>query len=113
MARCAQLERDYDGAGPDRFLADAWATASTTAGGDLERAREHFEYALHAAPDHFATRVLYALDYATKVQDRELFETELQRVLDSDPGGADVAAENVVEQHRAQLALARMPQLFP
>lgn len=113
MARVAQLDRAYDGAGADRFLGDAWATASTTQGGDLERAREHFEYAIEAAPDRFATRVLYALDYATKVQDRALFEAQLHRVLESDPGGADVAAENVVEQRRAQAALARVAQLFP
>lgn len=113
MARCAELDRGYDGAGSDRFLADSWATASTASGGDLERANEHFEYALYVAPDHFATRVLYALDYATKVQDRALFESQLRRVLDADPGDADVAPENVAEQRRAQAALERIAQLFP
>jgi hypothetical protein len=34
-------------------------------------------------------------------------------VITSDPGGADVAAENVLEQRRAQAALDRVRQLFP
>lgn len=113
MGRVAELDRGYDGAGADRFLGDAYATAGTSAGGDVERARVHFEYAIHAAPEHFANRVLYALDVATKVQDRELFESQLRRVLASDPGDADVAAENLAEQRRAQAALDRVAQLFP
>lgn len=112
MARVAELDRMYDGAGADRFLGDAWATASTVQGGDIERAAPHFEYAIHAAPDHLANRVLFALDFATKVQDRTLFETQLRRVLASDPGGSDVAAENLAEQRRAQAALDRVGQLF-
>lgn len=113
MARVAELDRAYDGAGADRFLGDAWASASTLQGGDLERARAHFEYAIDAAPHHLATRVLFALDYATKVQDRALFERELRRVIASDPGSAEIAPENLAEQARARAALERMALLFP
>jgi len=113
MARVAELDRSYDGAGPDRFLGDAWATASTTQGGDLERAAIHFEVAMREAPDHFANHVLFAMDVATKTQDRALFERTLHHVVAADPGGADIAAENVAEQRRAQAALARVAQLFP
>jgi len=113
MARVAELDRTYDGAGADRFLGDAWATASTTQGGDLERAAIHFEYAIHVAPEHLANRVLFAMDVATKIQDRAMFERELGRVIAADPGDADVAPENVAEQARAQAALARIGQLFP
>jgi tetratricopeptide (TPR) repeat protein len=112
MARVAELQRDYDGAGADRFLGETWASTSGYLGGDLERAREHFEYALSVAPDHLATRVAYATVYAPKVGDRALYEAELRRVIAADPGGADVAAENVVEQRRAQAALDRIAQVF-
>ncbi len=112
MSRCAELDRLYDGAGADRFLADSWAGASTVQGGDLERARRHFEYAIHAAPDHLGTRVLFALDYAVKMQDRELFQTQIEAVLSADPGGDDVAPENAIEQRRARAALDRMWATF-
>jgi hypothetical protein len=113
MGRVAELDRGYDGAGADRFLGDAWATASTMQGGDLERAIVHFEYAIEAAPGTLANRVLYATDIGPKLQDRALFERQLRAVITSDPGGADVAAENVLEQRRAQAALDRVHQLFP
>jgi hypothetical protein len=113
MARVAQLDRSYDGAGADRFLGDLLATSSSMAGGDVERAREHFEYAVWAAPDHLANRVQYAVDLATKIQDRALFEDQLEHVIASAPGGADVAPENAAEVARAHAALARLEQLFP
>lgn len=113
MARVMELDREYDGAGADRFLGEAWASASGYQGGDIERAHTHLEHAVRIAPDHFANRVVLATVYATKMQDRALFERELRRVVASDPGGADVAAENAVEQRRAQAALDRVAQLFP
>jgi hypothetical protein len=113
MARVAELDRGYDGAGADRFLGDAWASASGYQGGDIERASAHFEYAIRLAPEHLANRVTYALDVGVKTQDRELFERELRRVIAADPGGSDIAAENMVEQARAQAALARVAQLIP
>jgi tetratricopeptide (TPR) repeat protein len=113
MARVAQLDRAYDGAGADQFLGDLLATSSSMAGGDVERAQQHFEYAIYAAPDHLAGRVLYAVDLATKLQDRALFVAQLERVIASDPGGSDVAPENVAAQARARDALARVAQLFP
>jgi tetratricopeptide (TPR) repeat protein len=115
MARVAELDRGYDGAGADRFLGDAWATLSTYQGGDLERAHRHFETALFLAPSHLSTRVLYATHYATKIGDRALFEEQLGRVIAADPSAerdGDATAENAVEQARARAALARIDQLF-
>jgi len=113
MGRVAELDRDYDGCGADRFLGDLLATSSPMAGGDVERAREHFEYAVQAAPDHLANRVLFATDLATKVQDRTLFVEQLEHVIAAAPGSAEVAPENVAEQARARAALDRTAQWFP
>lgn len=113
MGRVTELERGYDGYGADRFLGESWAGASAIQGGDLERARQHFEYAIYAAPEMAASHVAFALTVGVKTQDRTLFETQLEAALSMDPGGPDLAPENAVEQRRARQALDREYQLLP
>jgi hypothetical protein len=113
MTRCLELDRAYFYAGPDRYFGAFYAVAPTYAGGDIARSREHFEYAISQAPLYFGTHVLFAVEYATKAQDRALYQSELQGVIDGDPNGLpDVAPENMAEQHKARDAMARIDELF-
>lgn len=113
MTRCLELNRDYFYAGPDRYFGAFFAVAPTYAGGDLQRSGQHFEYSISRYPGYFGTRVLYALEYAVKMQDRALFQQQLQLVVDGDPNVIpDVRAENLAEQRKARAALERIDQLF-
>lgn len=113
MTRCLELDRAYFFAGPDRYFGAFYAVAPTYAGGDIARSREHFEYAISQAPGYFGTHVLFAVEYATKAQDRALYQTELQGVIDGDPNAIpEVAPENLAEQHKARDAMARIDELF-
>lgn len=97
----------------DRWLGAFYAVAPSIAGGDLELSIAHFEQSLQVAPDYFATRVLKAEYYATKMQDRELFEKELQLVIN---GKVDVYPEIIpiqrTEQEKAKALLSRIDEFF-
>lgn len=113
MTRCLELDRDYFYAGPDRYFGAFFAVAPTYAGGDLNRSREHFEYSISRAPGYFGTHVLFAMEYAVKMQDRALFQRELQLVIDGDPNAIpEVRPENLAEQRKARAGLERIDSLF-
>lgn len=113
MTRCLELDREYFFGGPDRYFGAFFAVAPSYAGGDLDRSRQHFEYSISRYPGYFGTHVLYAVEYAVKRQDRDLFVRELQWVIDSDPNMLpETVPENIVEQRKAREALARVDELF-
>lgn len=113
MNRALELDREFFFGGPDRYFGTFFAVAPSYAGGDLERARQHFDYSITRYPNYFGTRVLYAIEYAVKVQDRALFTRELEWVLAQDPAILpEASAENIIEQRRAREALARVDELF-
>lgn len=113
MTRCLELDRDYFYNGPDRYFGAFFAVAPTYSGGDLNRSREHFEYAISRNPGYLGTHVLYAVEYAVKQQDRALYERELNLVISADAAAIpEVRAENLAEQRKAREALARAADLF-
>jgi len=114
MGRCLELDREYFYYGPDRYFGVFYGRAPSFAGGDVARSREHFETSLRHHPNYFATRVLMAQDYATKAQDRALFEEQLNTVINGDPdaGGPELAPENRCEQRKARNLLAQADELF-
>jgi len=113
MTRCLELDANYFYAGPHRYFGAFYARAPSFAGGDLNRSKEHFEASLRVAPDYFATRVLYAQDYAVKAQDRATFDAQLTYVLQHDPSTlADVEPENRIEQRKARDLQQRAGDLF-
>ncbi len=82
--------------------------------GDAEKARAGFEAAMAGAPEMLSHKVAYADLYATKIQDRAMFEKVLGEVLAVDPATfpPDIAPENRVEQRRARRLLDRAGDLF-
>lgn len=113
MSHIHQLDREFYFGGPDRYFGAFFARAPSFAGGDLDRSKAHFDASLQIEPNYFATRVLYAEDYGVKAQERELFDQQLEYVLETDPEILpEVAPENRCEQRKAQRALDKADEVF-
>jgi len=102
----------YYGAG-DRILGTYYAKAPGFAGGDMGKSEIHFDASLQICPDYLGTKVLMAQYFATKQQDRELFERLLNEVLAADPEVLpEIAPEQRLEQKNAQRLLDQADDLF-
>ena len=79
----------------------------------MNKSREMFEKTKAMNPEYLGTYVLYADYYAKKAQDKELFRSLLQHVLDTP---ADVLPELVpeqsVEKAKAQRLMSTIDDLF-
>lgn len=113
MQHCLDSAPTFYYQGPDRYFGVFYARAPGFAGGDPDKSKKHFETSLSAHPDYLGTRVLMAQDLAKKIQDRKLFEEQLNYVLSADPNVIpEIAAENAVEQKKAKQLLAQADELF-
>jgi hypothetical protein len=110
MNRALALDPDFFHAAPHRFFGAYHVVAPD---GTLEKSKEHFEESLRRAPAYAGTRVLMAELYATKKDDRALFEKLLKEVLampdDAIPG---LEAETRSEKEKAQELLSKVDALF-
>lgn len=113
MQFCIEHDEDYFYAGPHRYFGAFYARAPAFAGGDLTKSEFHFKRALERHPHYFATRVLYATDYAVKAQNRALYEEQLNLVINGNPAEEPaVEPENRIEQRKARDALAQAADRF-
>ena len=102
----------YYGAG-DRILATYYAKAPAAFGGDLTKAKKHFDQSLAIEPNYLGTKVLMAQYYATKKQDPELFRQLLEEVLAADPNSIpELYPEQKLDQANAQKLLDKVDDLF-
>jgi hypothetical protein len=112
MTRMAELDASYFYGASDRYFG-VFYTRLPIGNPDLEASLRHFESAIAMAPDYLSTRVLFAGDYAPKVQNRELFIEQLEYVIAADLGTLpEVRAENEIEQRRAQELLDNVDEYF-
>jgi len=113
VSRVAELDdKFYHGAG-HRGLGAFYAKAPSFAGGDLNKAKTHFEKSLAIAPHYFGTKVLMAQYYAVKKQNKALFKRLLEEVLAGDPKVLpDVIPMQQIEQRQAKELLGKMEDLF-
>ena len=113
MTHCLALDETAYYAGPVRYWGAFYAVAPGFAGGDMTKSREFFEKAKSMNPEAFSTYVLYADTYAVKSQDKELFTTLLQYVIDT---SSDVIPEMIpeqdVEKAKATAMMANIDDLF-
>lgn len=107
-----QDETFYYG-GPRRYWGAYYSIAPSFAGGDTEVSWQNYQKSLAIAPDFLGTKVLMADTYATKIQDRALYERLLNEVIAADPTVIpDVVPEQRVEQVKAKELLAKVDDLF-
>ena len=103
---------DYFYGAPYRYFG-VYHTKVPIGGGDPPKSKEAFERSIKLAPDYLATKVLMAHSYAVLAGDRELFDKLLGEVVAADPGAApEIAAENALEQQKAQRMLAQGDDFF-
>jgi len=113
MSRCLELDPTFFYGGPHRYFGAFYAVAPAFAGGDLNKSKEHYEKSLEIAPDYLGTKVLMADTYATKKQDRALFDKLLDEVIAADPEKIpEIAPEMKVEQEKAKALKAKASDLF-
>jgi hypothetical protein len=114
MKRVLMLDEQFYYGGPHLFMGILFASRPQIAGGDLDKAYDHFKKALAFSQDVFLmTRVYFASHYARKTFDRELFTASLQTVLDTP---ADTVAQltllNTVAHRKAEELLQQADDFF-
>lgn len=114
MKRVLLLDEQFYYGGPHLFMGILFASRPPIAGGDLEKAYQHFKKALAFSQDAFLmTRVYFASIYARKKLDRELFVASLQQVLDTPADKIpQLTLLNTVAHQRAKKLLAQTDDLF-
>ncbi|MFO7560881.1 MAG: TRAP transporter TatT component family protein [Desulfobacterales bacterium] len=105
-------EEYYHGAG-HRVLGTYYAKAPSFAGGDMNKAKTHFEKSLKLSPKWIGTKTLMAEFYAYKAQDKELFVQLLTDAVNTDVNSIPGAEfEMSVDQKIAKELLAKADDMF-
>jgi len=113
MTRVGELEPTYYYSGPDRYWGAYYAAIPSFAGQDLGKSKEYFDKALSTYPDFLGTHVLLGGEWATKKQDKETFEKELNWVLQAPVDRLpEVKPEMEAEQRKARALLDAEADLF-
>ncbi len=98
MERCVELDENYFYGGPHRWFGTFYGKLPAIAGRDLKKSKSHFDKAIEIAPNYFGTRILQAEYYSKNAQDKELYRSDLEFVLNTP---SDVIPE-LVPEHDAE-----------
>lgn len=114
MERALELDEGFYYGGPHLFMGIWFASRPKVYGGDLEKARQHFLKALDLGQGKFLMAFVYYADYyARRAQNKELYLSNLKKILETP---ADTAAEltllNTVAKMRAKELLNRAGEYF-
>ena len=114
MKRVLVVDEQFYYGGPHLFMGIWFASRPKIAGGDLSKARHHFNKALELSQGKFLmTQIYYADQYARKTFDKDLFVSTLENVLDTP---ADQIPEltllNTVAHKKAKKLLAEADDFF-
>jgi tetratricopeptide (TPR) repeat protein len=114
MNRAVELDPEFYYAGPHLFLGAFYGGRSLMLGGNPDKAKNHFEQALKITEGKYLLiSFLYAKIYAVQNQDRNLFKTQLEKVLEA---SVDVLPEqrlaNQIAKRKAAILLGEIDELF-
>ncbi len=114
MRRVLELNEGYFYAGPHLFFGVYHASRSKELGGNLSRAKFHLDRALQlTAGKLLLVRFFIAYPYAVQIQDRMLFASMLQAILDAPEDlFPEQRLSNEIAKARARLLLRRIDELF-
>jgi hypothetical protein len=114
MRRVLQLDEGFYYGGPHLFMGIWFASRPKIAGGDLNKAQEHFLRALDLGRGKFLmASVYYAKYYARNKMDKELFVTTLQKVLEAPlDTSPELVLPNTVAKKEAKELLNRIGEYF-
>lgn len=114
MNRVLELNPKFHHAGPHLFLGAFYGARSRMLGGNPDKSRDHFEKALKITEGKYLlVSLLYSKTYAVQNQDREFFEMQLKKVLNT---SEDVLPEqrlaNQVAKQKAKILMGKIDELF-
>ncbi len=114
MIKVHDLDPAFHHAGPHLFLGAFYGGRTKILGGNPGKSRHHFEKALELTNDKYLlVRLFFAKTYAVQNQDRKLFESQLQAVLQAP---VDLFPEqrlaNQVARQKATGLLGQIDELF-
>ncbi len=114
MKRILEIDETFYYGGPHLFMGISYASKPKMAGGDLEKAKEHFLRAIDLGHGEFLMAYVYfAKYYARPTLDRNLFVSTLKKVLEAPVYRIpDLTLENTVAKQRAQALLERVEEYF-
>ena len=111
--RSMQLDHTFNNYAPHVAMAGYYARASESLGGQPADARREFEAAINATHRQFLTYlVMYARFYAVMVQDRALYRSLLEEVINAGDVMPEQRLANVIAKRRARRYLAQIDDLF-
>ena len=114
MQRVLELDEGFYYGGPHLFMGIWYASRPKIAGGDLQKAQEHFLKALNLGQGKFLMAyVYYAKYYARNMMDKELFTSILQKVLETPANTSpDLVLVNTVAKKQAKELLSHVEEYF-
>ncbi len=113
VSRVGLLNPDYHYGAVDRYWGGYYAIAPSFAGGDLNKAKVYFDKTIAQHPHMLETKVMMAQYYATKMQNRGLFERLLREVLAANPAVIlEIEPENRMAITKARKLLAEVGDYF-
>ncbi len=114
MRKVLELDEGFYYGGPHLFMGVWFASRPKIAGGNLDKAQEHFMRALDLGQGKFLMAyVYYAKYYARNKMDKELFVRTLQKVLDAPlDTSPDLVLANAVAKKEAEGLLSHVGEYF-
>lgn len=113
IRRVGELDPNYYYGAVHRFWGEYYAVAPFFAGGSLKRSLASFKQSMEVAGQYLGNRVRFAERYCVREENRDLFVSELKRVIEAKNNTLpDVIPEQILEQQRAKRLLSRTDQLF-
>jgi hypothetical protein len=114
VKRVLELDEGFYYGGAHIFMGVLWASRPPVAGGDLNRAKEHFLKAIELGRGEFLLTYIYYADYyAKKAFDKELFIATLETVLKTPADiTPDLTLLNTVAHQKAKKMLSQADEYF-
>jgi len=114
MERILELDESYSYGSPHLLLGTYLAAKPAILGGDMAKAKEHFDRALVLADGKFLpAKVLYAKYYVRRIQDRELFVRTLEEVLNTPADTVpELTLSNAMAKEQAKELLEKTDEYF-
>jgi hypothetical protein len=113
MKRIQALDDNYFYSGVHYFLGVYHASKPKMFGGDPDKAKEHFDIAMKRHGDqNLMIPYLYARFYAPAVQDKELYQTMLKKVLETQVDDPSLRLNNAVARERAKFWIEHADELI-
>ena len=114
MQRVIELDGGFYYGSPHLYMAVYLAAKPSIAGGNLGKAKEHFDEAFALGADKLlSAKVLFARYYALRLKDRTLFVKTLQEVLEAPVDEVpELTLSNTLAKDKARELLERADEYF-